>query len=118
MDMLRAMKNRIVRFEIGCKNAETTKGFYGSLFDWKLAAAPMGFAVDTGEAPAGAIMALGHEPHHYTMFYVEVADVAAALAKATELGGKTLVGPVPLPHGSFAWFADPEGNTVGLWQPR
>jgi uncharacterized protein len=49
---------------------------------------------------------------------VQVDDIALALAKAQELGGKPLVGPVPLPIGSFAWLADPEGNTVGLWQPK
>ena len=112
------MKNRIVRFEIGCKDSDKTKAFYGSLFDWKVAPMPMGFGIDTGEAPAGAIMALGHEPHHYTIFYVEVADVAAHLKKAEALGGKTLVPPMDIPTGTFAWFQDPEGNTVGLWKTK
>jgi predicted enzyme related to lactoylglutathione lyase len=60
--------------------------------------------------------ALGHEPHNYTIFYVNVDDVPAALAKAQSLGGKTLVPPVTIPNGTFAWFADPEGNTIGLWK--
>ncbi|MEI9971606.1 MAG: VOC family protein [Ignavibacteriota bacterium] len=45
---------------------------------------------------------------------VEVDDVQAYLDKATALGGKTVVPPVKIPTGTFAWFADPEGNTVGL----
>ena len=32
--------------------------------------------------------------------------------------GKTLVGPIDIPDGSFAWFADPDGNTIGLWKPK
>jgi predicted enzyme related to lactoylglutathione lyase len=24
---------------------------------------------------------------------------------------------VAIPTGSFAWLSDPDGNTVGLWQP-
>jgi predicted enzyme related to lactoylglutathione lyase len=36
----------------------------------------------------------------------------------TGLGGKTLVPPVDIPAGTFAWFADPEGNTVGLWKSK
>ena len=112
------MSNHIVRFEIGCRDIARTKTFYGSLFDWRISDAGGVVAIDTGQAPAGGITALGHEPHHYTTFYVEVSDIAAALAKATELGGKSVVGPVPLPTGKFAWFADPEGNTVGLWEPR
>jgi len=31
--------------------------------------------------------------------------------------GKILVPPVMIPNGTFAWFADPEGNTIGLWTP-
>jgi uncharacterized protein len=27
------------------------------------------------------------------------------------------VPPVAIPTGTFAWFADPEGNVVGLWKP-
>jgi predicted enzyme related to lactoylglutathione lyase len=51
------------------------------------------------------------------MFYVDVEDVQAALDKAGELGGKTLVGPITIPAGTFAWFADPDGNTIGLLKP-
>ena len=50
--------------------------------------------------------------------YVQVDDVAAALAKAEALGGKTQVPPVEIPPGTFAWFTDPDGNTVGLWKPK
>jgi len=28
------------------------------------------------------------------------------------------VPPVEIPNGTFAWFADPEGNTVGLWKAK
>jgi len=61
---------------------------------------------------------LGHEPHQYTIFYVDVEDVEAALKKAESLGGKTLVPPVNIPAGTFAWMQDPEGNTVGLWKSK
>ena len=38
---------------------------------------------------AGHITSLGHEPLHYTTFYVDVDDVAAYLEKAKSLGAKT-----------------------------
>jgi predicted enzyme related to lactoylglutathione lyase len=47
-----------------------------------------------------------------------VDDVKAYLAKAESLGAKTLVPPVEIPTGTFAWIADPDGNTVGLWKAR
>lgn len=46
---------------------------------------------------------------------MQLEDVRASLKKAESLGGKTLVPPLTIPGaGTFAWFADPEGNTVGL----
>jgi uncharacterized protein len=52
------------------------------------------------------------------MFYVEVDDISAYLKRAESLGGKTIVPPVPIPTGTFAWFADPDGNNVGLLQRK
>jgi uncharacterized protein len=95
------MPHPVVHFEIGCKDSE--KG---------LAA-----MIEAGGGPTGHITALGHEPDRYTIFYVEVEDVQAHLAKAESLGGKTLVPPVPIPTGTFAWLMDVAGNTVALWKP-
>jgi predicted enzyme related to lactoylglutathione lyase len=41
----------------------------------------------------------------------------AYLDRAEQLGGRTVVGPTPLPgdFGSFAVLADPDGQLVGLW---
>jgi uncharacterized protein len=44
--------------------------------------------------------------------------VKACLEKANSLGGKMLVPPVAIPTGTFAWFADPEGNTIELFQGK
>ena len=76
--------------------------------------------IDTGAGGGiqGHMSNLGHEPFHYTTFYVEVEDVKAYLDKAVALGGKQLVPPVTIPTGTFAWFADPEGNTIGLWKTK
>lgn len=109
------MPNPVVHFEIGCRDRAKTAEFYRSLFDWKIDTAGPAGTIDAGGGIPGHITALGHEPQHYTMFYVEVEDVKAALAKAESLGGKTLVPPITIPgSGTFAWFSDPEGNMVGL----
>lgn len=103
------MGRSVVRFEIGCRNLQKTQDFYSQMFEWK--PQPMGPAAMIA-AEAGGI----GEPHHYTIFYVEVDDVGAYLKKAEALGGKTLVPPVKIPTGTFAWMQYPEGNTVGLWK--
>jgi predicted enzyme related to lactoylglutathione lyase len=113
------MARPVVHFEIGCRDIQKTQEFYGKLFDWKIygqGPAAM-IAAGPGGIP-GHMTALGHEPYHYTTFYVDVEDVQQYLSKATRLGGKTLVPPVDIPEGTFAWFQDLEGNTVGLWKPK
>jgi predicted enzyme related to lactoylglutathione lyase len=115
------MGNPVVHFEIGCRDLPQTVDFYSKLFDWNIAGQAPAAMIDTqagGRGATGHISTLGHEPHQYTTFYVEVESVAEYLKKAEALGGKTIVPPVPLPTGTFAWIADPGGNTVGLWQPK
>ena len=113
------MSNPVVHFEVGCRDLSRANEFYSALFGWN--GTPMGPAtmVDTGskEGIQGHFTQLGHEPFHYTIFYVQVDDVAAHIAKAESLGCKKLVGPIPIPTGTFAWIADPDGNTIGLFKP-
>jgi uncharacterized protein len=110
------MANHICHFEIGCRDRAKAAEFYSSMFDWTLQPDPHATAIRTGGDVGGHINSLGHEPHTYTIFYVMVDDVTTALSRAERLGGKKLVGPVPLPNGtSFGWFADPEGNTIGVY---
>jgi uncharacterized protein len=109
----------VVHFEIGCKDKTKTQDFYSQLFDWKMQDAGVATMIAAESSGIGGhISSLGHEPHHYTIFYVLVDDVAAYLEKAKTLGGKTLVPPVEIPTGTFAWFEDPEGNTIALWRPK
>jgi predicted enzyme related to lactoylglutathione lyase len=114
------MSKPVVHFEIGCLDTAKAATFYESLFGWSTSQMGPARMIETGAAQGiqGHFTALGHEPHHYTIFYVEVEDIGAHLSKAGELGGKVIVPKVDIPnYGSFAWFADPEGNTIGLWTP-
>jgi hypothetical protein len=115
----KTMGRPVVHFEIGCRDRAKTGDYYSKLFGWQITAAGPASNIDTGspQGISGHITSLGHEPEHYTMFYVEVDDVKAALDKAVELGGKKIVGPVPIPTGTFAWFSDPDGNVIGLLKP-
>ncbi|MGA2131977.1 MAG: VOC family protein [Bryobacteraceae bacterium] len=111
------MSNPVVHFEIGCRDKARTGEFYSKMFDWQMTEMGPATMIATGDGGiAGHITSLGHEPHHFTHFYVLVDDLQAALDKANALGGKTVVPPVEIPTGAFAWFADPDGNTVGLFR--
>lgn len=107
----------VVHFEIGCADRDGTAKFYSQLFGWKMEPAGPAVIVETGAGGIGGhITALGYQAFQYTMFYVEVDDIEDMLEKAKKLGGKTMVPPVRIPTGTFAWMLDPEGNTIGLWQ--
>jgi predicted enzyme related to lactoylglutathione lyase len=108
----------VVHFEIGCRDSKKAQDFYGRLFGWKMNEQGPAAMIDAGGGITGHMTALGHEPYHYTIFYVQVEDVQAYLDKAKSLGGKMLVPPVEIPTGTFAWMSDPEGNTIGLWKPK
>jgi predicted enzyme related to lactoylglutathione lyase len=48
---------------------------------------------------------------------IEVDDVSTALTRVEELGGKTLVSKQSVGDMGYAgYFADTEGNVIGLWQ--
>lgn len=112
------MSQPVIHFEIGCREQARTSAFFSDLFGWKMQAAGPATMIGTGAGTGirGHITSLGHEPHQYT--YVQVNDVQAYLDKAEKFGGKTMVPPVEIPTGTFAWFSDPGGNTIGLWKPK
>lgn len=106
------MGQPVVHFEIGCRDRAKTARFFTDLFGWEIDEGPAG-AIGAAGLP-GHITALGHEPEHYTMFYVQVDDVKAYLDKAVALGGKIVVPPIKIPTGTFAWLSDIDGNMIGL----
>ena len=114
------MGQPVVHFEIGCRDRGKTAAFFSQLFGWNTHEAGPATMIETGGSGGinGHITALGHEPHHYVTVYILVDDVKGYLDKAQKLGGKTVVPPVEIPTGTFAWFADPEGTTIGLWKPK
>ncbi|MGA2776650.1 MAG: VOC family protein [Steroidobacteraceae bacterium] len=106
--------NTVVHFEIGGKDLAKSSAFYSALFGWKILDGPA--SMIEGAGLTGHLNALGHEPFNYTVVYVGVNDIKAAIVKAEALGAKTLVGPIAIPTGQFAWISDPTGTTIGLWQ--
>lgn len=113
----------VVHFEIGCRDKEGTAAFYEQAFGWGTEEyGPSGKLIDTqaDRGVHGHITALGHEPHHYVLVYIEVEDIDASAAAVAEAGGEVLIGPLEIPGQGrrFAWFKDPAGNTLGMISPN
>jgi len=110
-------------FEVISPNPERTRSFYTQLFGWTTAdsGSPRYWLADTGAGDGAIGGAIGgiqpDEGKGRTTIYMRVDDLQAYLDKAEELGGRMLVPPSPLPGdwGTFAMFADPDGQVVGLW---
>lgn len=111
------MTNIVMHWQMLSAEPEKTAAFYRDLFDWQVSAAnglgyrevKTGGEVDGGiwPAPAGAPEAV--------QIYVEVADIDAALAKTTALGGSVLMPKQMLPDGdAMALALDPLGRSFGL----
>jgi len=111
------MGQPVVHFEILGKEPKKLQEFYAGLFDWHVDANnPINYGVvDThGEGGIGGGIGPAQGENQVT-FYVQVDDLQGYLNKIEGMGGKTVVPVTEIPDMvTFAMFADPEGNVVGL----
>jgi len=122
----------VVHFEIPVDDLERAKSFYGSVFGWRLDTVPMGGGTYT-TATTTAVDEQSHLPLQpgaingaivqrdasvpATVVTVDVAAIDDALRQVEAQGGSTVTPRTVIPDmGAFAYFRDPEGNVVGLWE--
>jgi predicted enzyme related to lactoylglutathione lyase len=116
-----AGNNTVRWFEIGSADPEATEQYYGGLFGWT-------FTPEEGEidyrlvsaepagAPSGGVRDHGGRMANYAIFHVQVEDVAAAVARAVDLGGTVVAPPTRDTKGLVhAQLADPAGSTFGVF---
>ena len=112
--------------ELATRDVEAARKFYGSIFGWTWLE-PKGVGMPYTEIQRngqsmGGVYPIGPEmgpmPPNWTAYF-QVADCAAAAAKATSLGGKLLVEPKDLAGvGRFAVVQDPQGAVFSIFQPE
>ncbi len=111
------MGRPVVHFEILGKDTKKLQGFYSEIFGWNVDANnPMNYGIvntgDNGGIGGGIGAAQGE--NHVTV-YVQVEDPQAYLDRIEASGGKTVMPVTEIPDMvTFALFADPEGNIIGL----
>lgn len=113
-------KHPIVHIELSAEDPVAAGEFYANLFDWGIthdkALEYVMFNPEPG--PGGGFNPVSDDtPAGTVLLYVQSDDIEATLAKAESLGGKTLVPRTEIPTvGWFAIFADPTGNSIGLFK--
>jgi predicted enzyme related to lactoylglutathione lyase len=112
------MAHPVTHFEVNARDAKSQQKFYGDLFGWKIDTNNpdnygLAMAQDGKRGINGGIGA-SQDGRSWVTFYVESTDLAGSLAKVEQLGGRTVMPPTTAGPVSFALFADPEGNVVGL----
>jgi predicted enzyme related to lactoylglutathione lyase len=125
---------KIMHFELGVDDLDRAKTFYSTVFGWKL---------DTSDMPGGgqytSIITTDVDPQTMTptepgainggmvprseavtpapVVTIGVDGIDAALDQVEAAGGKTVTPRTEIPGmGAYAYFADVEGNVMGLWE--
>jgi predicted enzyme related to lactoylglutathione lyase len=124
------MTGRVVHFELPYEDQERATAFYAGAFGWQAQSLPelsyvlvtTGPTASQGGGPQeagfvnGGMLPRG-ELVSGPVVTVEVDDIDAALADVERLGGTTVEPRAPVGDMGFAaYFRDPEGNLMGLWQ--
>ncbi len=121
-------QNVAVWFELPVRDMSKAIEFYNTVFD-------SGLTLDTsGPNPMANFMVKGGmdgggvSGHLYpgtpakdgsgpTVHMIVPDKLEDALARVEASGGEVMPGIIPLPVGRFAYAKDPDGNSIGLFQP-
>lgn len=123
---------KVVHFEIPAENLDRAKTFYGSVFGWQFQTMPMpgGEYTTVVTAPVDEQTQIPTEPGGINggmmqrdertpspVLTIDVEAIDDALKEIEEGGGTTVTPRTAIPGmGAFAYFKDPEGNVLGLWE--
>jgi uncharacterized protein len=124
------MSGRLVHFEIPFDDGERARAFYRDTFGWEVAAMPeldytMVASGPTGEQgmPSepgfinGGMFRRDGGPLRSPVLVIDVASIDDTLATVEKQGGSVVLAKQPVGDmGSCAYFADPEGNVLGVWE--
>jgi len=120
----------VVHFEIPAKDVKRASDFYTKAFGWQFnqfpnfdywsAGTTMSDKNGTPTGPGAINGGMGKKgktaPDNVTVT-IGVKDIDASLATIKKLGGKQTGKKMPVGDMGFsAYFQDPEGNIIGLWQ--
>jgi hypothetical protein len=123
------MAGQVVHFEIPFDDPKRATEFYGQAFGWELDSMPefqytmvrtapvneQGMPTEPGAINGGMMARQGEITN--PVITIAVDDIDKSLETIGGLGGSTVMAKMPVGEMGFAaYFRDPEGNVMGLWQ--
>jgi len=113
--------------ELHTREFDTAKEFYHNVFGWSYEDIGDGenfaYATFTNPGETDSVGGInddtkmpGEIPPHW-LTWIQVADVDASLAKATELGATAMMGPDDSPFGRMVVLQAPQGEVLGIIDP-
>ena len=110
----------ITHIDIPVSDHAKAAEFYSGLFGWQIAAPPGFEDYPMWQAPnkiSGGGLAPRSEEFTQPRSYVEVDSIDETLAKVEASGGTVVVPKSPISETSWwAFFNDPDGNTIGVYE--
>lgn len=125
------MSGRVVHFEIPFDDGDRARAFYRDAFGWNVKEMPemsytmamsgptseQGMPSESGYINGGMFERSDQWPASGPVITVDVPSIDGTLARIAELGGATVVDKTEVGDMGFAaYFRDPEGNIIGLWE--
>jgi predicted enzyme related to lactoylglutathione lyase len=111
--------------ELGTRDPEAAKSFYGAVFGWGIREHDMGEMGTytewlSGEDSIGGMMDVSGRlpdeiPAHWLVYFA-VENTDAAVEQVKSGGGEVRFGPIDIPAGRFAMVADPFGAVFAVIQ--
>jgi uncharacterized protein len=110
---------KLCYIEIPAADVARSAEFYRQAFGWKLRRRGDGatsFDDTVNEVSGTFVPARPPAAEPGFLIYIMVADAEAAMGAVVKAGGQILRPPDPAAPEVFAWFSDPGGNTLGIYQ--
>lgn len=111
-------------FEIPVTDLEAGMTFYSAVFDMALSVSndgpnPIAFfpVADENKGISGHLYPGTPSEHGSTIHLVVPDTLDAARERIVAAGGKVESPDIPVPAGHFFYARDPDGNSIGLFQP-
>lgn len=117
--------NKATWFDLLTNNPVDSMSFYEGLFDWKFLkmkepAISDYWIIQSGSELIGGLRHVEEQVNGGAVIYFTVDELAPAVSRAKELGGKLVGNLVDMgaDRGKFQWIRDRQGSVIALWASK